>query len=247
MEAPEWKGYVKPQMIREEVVFYLQSNLGRFQIQELKAQLLSEGVSEEEFKKALITAKRAKTRQLLGKVLMAFGGLLLLIAVLFFLTKRPSQNQKKNIVQTSFVSSLGYVIHIPEGYTAIKTAQSKDSETVYFCKAGTDPSTFLDQGLFGGLGIVKLEVVPRTFSQGPQGFKKLERLVSSRAKLDGSPFLIANTQISDMNGLEITFDAPSSHVLSYVLGRRNLYTFLSGLNNPIYLSILHSLRETQSE
>jgi hypothetical protein len=232
-------------MIQEEIIFYLKSHLGRFRIPELKAQLLSEGVSEEEFKEALKAAKRAKNRKLLGRFVMASGALALFAALLFFLSQKSDQNPEPSPSQAVFVSSLGYVVHIPEGYTAIKTASSKDRETVYFCKKGADPSTFLDEGLYGELGIVQLTVAPRPFPQGAGAFSKLERLVLSRAKTDRSPFHTANTQISEMNGLEVSFEAPTPRILSYVLGGRNLYIFLAGINDPIYPSILHSLRETQ--
>lgn len=232
-------------MIREEVVFYLKSNLGRFRVQELKTQLLLEGVSEEEFKAGLKAAKRAKSREFMGKFLMISGVFSILAALIFFLARRPPQNSDETLSRPVFISALGYVVHIPEGYTAIKSSDSKDRETVYFCQVGTDPSTFLDRGLYGQLGIVRLKVMPRPFAQDGRDFSKLTRLVSSKAKTDGSPFQISDMEISDMKGLEISFGPPASRILSYVLGRRNLYIFLSGPSDPLYPSILRSLRETQ--
>ena len=230
-------------MIKEEVVFYLKSNLGKFPFSELKAQLLSEGVSEEDIKDALKAAKRAKSRERFGRFLMALGGLALFSSLVFIFLRPPRPRLGNPITRPVFLSQFGYTIHIPDGYEAITDKKTKRRETVFFCQKGTDPSTFLDRSLYGQLGIVRLKILPNPFPNDISAFDKLSRTIVSQAKTNGSPFQLESLNISNMPGIEVNFAPPASKLLTYILGQKNLYIFLTGPSNPNGPIIIGSLRE----
>ncbi len=230
-------------MIKEEIVFYLKSNLGKFPFSELKAQLLSEGVSEEDIKDALKAAKHAQSRERFGRLLMVLGGLALFASVVFIFL-RPTRPQLGNpITSPVFLSHFGYTLHIPDGYEAIVDQKTKRRETVFFCQKGTDPSTFLDRSLYGQLGIVRLKVLPNPFPNDLSAFQKLRQMILSRAKTNRSPFQVKLLNIANMAGLEVDFDPPASKILTYILGSKNLYIFLTGPSNPNGPVIIGSLQE----
>ncbi len=230
-------------MIREEVVFYLKSNLGKFPLSELKAQLLSEGVSEEEIKSALKAAKRAQSRERFGRFLMILGGVALFSSLVFIFLRPTRPPLGVPVTSPVFISHFGYTLHIPDGYEAIIDKKTRRRETVFFCQKGTDPSTFLDQSLYGELGILRLKVLPNPFPNDLSAFNKLSRIIESKARTNGSPFHLEPLSISGMPGLEVIFDAPASKTLTYVLGAKNLYIFLTGPSNPNAPIIIKSLRE----
>ncbi len=230
-------------MIKEEIVFYLKSNLGKFPFSELKAQLLSEGVSEEDIKDALKAAKRAQSRERFGRFLMVLGGLALFSSVVFIFLRPTRQRLGNPITSPVFLSPFAYTLHIPNGYEAVVDQRTKRRETVFFCQKGTDPSTFLDQSLYGQLGIVRLKTLPNPFPNDISAFQKLSQIVISRAKTNRSPFQVKPLEVSNMPGLEIDFSPPASKILTYILGSKNLYIFLTGPSNPNGPVIIGSLRE----
>ena len=93
-------------MIRQEVVFYIKSTLGKFPLAKIKEQLLSEGVSEDEFKESLRAAKRAKSRERIGRFLISIGALAIFASLVFFLSRKSSPNSPQSgSSQPVFLSS----------------------------------------------------------------------------------------------------------------------------------------------
>src|SRR5579883_1402104 len=167
-------------MVREEVVAYLQEHGKKFKLADLRAQLTSEGVSEADFNDSFKAAqaiekkaRRARTGRLLmmvGLLCSAGGGLMLVQS-----RKPPPVPAPVVSSDRGFVGKAGYVLRLPNGYSAVQSTDPNDpqAEIVHFCKAGTDPTTFVDTGLYGPMGIVRLEARPNPFGTGPEGLGAL--------------------------------------------------------------------------
>lgn len=247
-------------MARPDIVAYLRENLKKFPEDVLRQQLASDGVDEKEFKEALLeirktpkTQLKAKASGALGRALMAAGLSSVLGAVLVAVFQKPAAKAKPALEaapgQSGFVGHYGYVVRLPEGYAAVQTFkdQSKSVELVHFAKAGTDPTNFLDEGLFGQLGIVRLETRPSPVPEGLDGLERLTSLVTGRAQQRGEKYTVKNLQVSNLRGLQITYEAPFSRVEAFLLGRDVLYAFMAGQDDDTFRAIVQSLRDARSE
>ncbi len=253
---------------REDVVHYLQSHLKEFPVEDLRKQLASEGVSEAEFDEALKTALRSPSpapptlkarrspRAALARVLLVLGAFAVLLGVALSLKGRaPAESASgppsapSRTPASAFVGRSGWVVKLPDGYTAIQSFKDEEKkiEVVHFSKAGLDPTSLLDEGLYGPLGIVRVEVQPNPFASSPTALEPIAALATGRAKERGEQYTLKNLQISSLSGIQLTFDAPNPRVIAYVVGRSSLYTFYAGQDDEIYRGILNSLRDTQSE
>lgn len=256
---------------RAEVVDYLKANLKKFPADSLRVQLAKEGVSDAEFDAALreamkapppeLTKVRARASGVLARVLMFAGlGAIVAAAALAIFQKPaaapgadgqagPSAAAAPAGGESGFVGHSGYVIKLPPGYSAVQRFKDerKSVEVVHFCKADTDPTNFLDEGLFGQLGIVRLRVEPSPIPDDLHGLENLTALVQQRAAARGEKFALKNLQISTMRGVQLTYEAPFPRVESFLLGRSVLYSFTAGQDDDIYRSLLESLRDARSE
>lgn len=257
---------------RAEVVEYLKGNLKKFPADALRAQLAKEGVSDAEFDAALREAMkppppeptkvRARASGVLARVLMFAGlGAIVAAAALAIFQKpagAPGGDSAASTAapttpagggESAFVGHSGYVIKLPPGYAAVQRFKDerKTVEVVHFCKADTDPTNFLDEGLFGQLGIVRLRVEPSPVPDDLHGLENLTSLVQQRAAARGEKFALKNLQISTMRGVQLTYEAPFPRVESFLLGRNMLYSFTAGQDDDVYRSLLESLRDSRSE
>lgn len=257
--------------VRAEVVEYLKGNLKKFPVDALRAQLAQEGVTDAEFDAALREAMkpppadptkvRARASGILARVLMFAGLGAIVAAAALAIFQKPAgapgdaagSSSAASAAQASgesgFVGHSGYVIKLPPGYAAVQRFKDerKTIEVVHFCKADTDPTNFLDEGLFGQLGIVKLRVEPSPIPDDLHGLENLTNLVQQRAAAHGEKFALKNLQISTMRGVQLTYEAPFPRVESFLLGRNMLYSFTAGRDDDIYRSLLESLRDSRSE
>lgn len=246
---------VQTAMADPDVVAYLRANLPKFPSNDLRKQLAGEGVSDQDFDQALKIAQalpplKTGARGRTGILLLAAAAALILIAGFAALRRKaPALQAPAPLDESAFIGRTGYVIHLPPGYQAVTTYKgtTKDYETVYFCKNGADPTNFLDQGLYGQLGIVRLEVQPDQLTGTLEGLSVLAERVTANAQARKEKFSTKNLQVSSLKGFEITIETPFPRVEAYVLGKKVRYTFTSGEDNQIYRDILTSLRDNQSE
>ena len=249
-------------MVEPAVVSYLQQNMKKFPIDELRRQLASEGVSDQDFDDALKAALRSPRpsqggggRAKAARVLMAAGGAAAVLALLIILAglskndRSPSGSSITAASQSAYVGHYGYVISLPPDYAAVQSFKDskKTLEVVHFCKTGTDPTNFLDEGLYGQLGIVRLEVEPNPWAGVGNGLDALSSAVTSRAQKRGEKFSIKPVQVSSLRGIQLNFEGAFPRVESYILGQNVLYSFLAGEDDEIYHGILTGLRDTRSE
>lgn len=186
--------------------------------------------------------------------LLLLLGLAVLVAAAVLLGRRaPPRKSGKSVSQetseSAFIGHSGYILRLPKGYTAVASVQGekKTNETIYFCKKGTDPIHFLNEGLFAQLGIIRLDVQPSALGEDLNGQETLSLAVAKRLRARGDKFTIKNIQISSLRGIQITTELPNPGVEAFILGKSSLYRFTAGQVDEIYLDIINSLRDPQSE
>jgi hypothetical protein len=244
---------------KPEIVAYLRQHLKQFPIAQLRGQLAQEGVSDMEFDAALKEAKvplPVKKSGLAAKIFLAGGLAAVIIAALVSLSKKPDEETSgppsaPTVApsESGYVGHYGYVVRLPKEYTAVQNFKddAKTVELVYFCRAGTDPTQFLNEGLYGQLGIVRLRVEPLEFTNDLNGLAALTHVVTSRAVGRGEKYTLKNIQISSMRGIQLNYDMPDARVEAFILGDKVLYIFMAGAEDATYRDILNSLRDANSE
>ncbi len=245
-------------MIKPDVVSYLRSTLAQYPLGSLRRQLKEEGVSDPDFNDSFKAALRSpaapgENPTRMNLTLLAVGVVATLAAAVF-IAQWFGLGQTPGALSTApgesaFVGRTGYIIHLPKNYAAFvsfKDAQ-KTVEVVHFCRAGTDPTNFLHEGLFGPLGIVRLEVRPAPFPSNITGQERLSQIVSSQHAARGEKFTLAPLQVSSLHGLEIRIELPQPSWEAYILGDRALYHFVAGQDDENFRDILNSLREPTAE
>lgn len=255
-------------MVRPDVVDYLRENLSAHPVETLRKQLSEEGISEVDFADSLASALRtssgaadraigrgtipASTRRWKA-ALLGVGIIGILAAALFFALSRGTASIEGNTESASgesgFIGRAGWVVRLPKGYMGVSSFKdsSKSHQIVYFCKKDTDPTNFLNEGLFGQLGIIKLEVLPTPFPNNPTGLANLERLAAGKYKNAGEKFTIKNIHVATLPGISVTVTAPFPRAETFVLGSEHLYFFFGGQEDDIWHDIVLSLRDAHTE
>lgn len=245
-------------MVRPEILAYLKANLDKFPVEALRRRLETDGVSDAEFDEALKAALPGSPRpatkgRRLGRAALA-GGFFALVAVagLIFLSGRKAAAPPliaAPVGDGGFVGRAGWVVHLPRGYVAVSEVKdsSKDWEVVHFCRSGTDPTNFLNEGLFGQLGIVRLEVQQSPLAGNLNGPDVMSQLVSGRLQRRGDKFAIKSRQVSGLRGIQVTIEPPNVAVEVYLLGEKHVYFFTAGQDDDILRDIVASLRDPHAE
>ncbi|HXS99331.1 MAG TPA: hypothetical protein VN915_01510 [Elusimicrobiota bacterium] len=253
-------------MIRPEVVQYLRDNLPKFSVEALRKQLHEEGVSDVDFEHCLADALRGpktvpvsktkkKTSSKGAKFALAAGVVLIVGAALFALTQQssapvaPAAPPPGSTGESGFVGADGWVVRLPKDYAGFSEFKdsSKTDEIVHFAKRGTDPTNFLDEGLYGEMGIVRLEVAPSQFPPNLTGAAALAAAVKRKTESHGEKYLMKNIQIGTLPGVQVNVQAPFPRVEAYILGQNDLYFFYGGQEDDIWRDIVLSLRDAHSE
>lgn len=253
-------------MIRPEVVQYLRDNLPKFSVEALRRQLHEEGVSDVDFEHCLADALRGPKTVPVSRVkkkpssskaarLALVGGVVLVVgAALFALSQKsgtppPAPPPPSASGESGFVGADGWVIRLPKDYAGFSQFKdsSKTDEIVHFAKRGTDPTNFLDEGLYGEMGIVRLEVAPSQFPANLTGAASLANAVKRKTESHGEKYVMKNIQIGTLPGVQVNVQAPFPRVEAYVLGQNDLYFFYGGQEDDIWRDIVLSLRDAHSE
>ncbi len=249
--------------VRPEVVDYLRENLGKYPPDALRRQLYEEGVSDLDFEDCLAEARRVPAKPAAKKkdprrgpkLLLAVGGALIVGGALLTLSRSPRTPAPAPAPATDasgesgYVGAAGWVVRLPKDYVGVSRFKddAKTVEVVHFCKRGTDPTNFIDKGLYGPMGIVQLEVAPSPFPPNPTGLVQLGEAVRRKETAHGEKFAIKNIQIATLPGVQVTVLAPYPRVEAYILGQNQLYFFYAGQEDEIWRAIVLSLRDAHSE
>lgn len=255
---------------REDVVTYLQAHLTEFPVEELRRQLRTEGVTDAEFDEALKSTLRApggavkapapkkpSAKSAVGKVILGIGVVSIMLAAVIAVMG-PGETEKASgpasaapgagAAASAHVGRSGWVARLPAGYaTTPSPRNSERMESVYFHRAGLDSASLLDEGLFGPLGIVRLDVQNNPFGDTLSPVDTVATVAAAKARERGEKFVQKPVQVSTLKGVQFAFDAPNARVETYVIGQRNLYAFYAGQDDDVFREILLSLRDTASE
>ncbi|MDE2491741.1 MAG: hypothetical protein KGM24_12915 [Elusimicrobia bacterium] len=256
-------------MIRPDVVEYLRENLPKFPIDALRRQLYEEGVSDIDFEACLEEAQRVPTAaekkktaaakapaasNKKAKLLAGLGAALIGGVLLYALSQNEPASAPKKAAPaptgvSSYVSPRGWVVRLPQNYVAVAAYKddAKTVEVVHFCPRGTDPTNFLDPGLFGPLEIVRVEVERSPFPSNPTGLSEMAQTVEQRATARGEKYAMKMIHIATLPGVQLNILAPFPRVEAYVLGQRDLYFFYGGQEDDVWRGIVQSLRDAHSE
>ena len=244
-------------MVRPDVVDYLRQTLPKFKLEDLRRQLETEGVSERDFEDSLEAALSKKAAPSARKpnpaaLLLGVGVALIAGAALFAVSQKGPAEPRQGLEsakESGFIGRGGWVVRLPKDYVAVSEFkdQAKTDQLVHFCKRGTDPTNFLDEGLFGPLGIVRLEVTPSPFPPNPAVITALSDAVSRKTTRQGEKFLLKNITVGALPGVQLNVQAPFPRVEAYLLGRRDLYFFYGGQDDDVWRDIVQSLRDPRAE
>lgn len=243
-------------MPNPEVIAYLRQFINTFPVDALRKQLQGEGVSDADFEEALkfvlrtpIPKERPPSKA--APIFLVCGIVLVLIVAVAGLSRKepPGPMRPRQAEEGAFLGKSGYVIRLPEGYTAYPDFkdQKKTVELVHFARNGTDPSNFLNEGLFGQLGIVRLEVEPNRFVDSTHPVEELTSFIDNLTQARGEVIKKKPLQVSSLRGLQVTVESPFQRTEAYILGEKVLYEFTAGQDDEIFREIVMSLRETVSE
>ncbi|MDD5656912.1 MAG: hypothetical protein PHF00_06610 [Elusimicrobia bacterium] len=250
-------------MIKPDIVAYLQANLGKYPIDDLRRQLTSEGVGAADFEDSFKAATRAASargprahpsRARLAVLLLGLLAAAMIVAALSLRPPAPPGASSSGTVvsatgEAAYVGQSGYVIGMPKGYEAVASLEGPQNraEVVYFCKQRTDPTNFLHDGLFGQMGIVRLRVEPNPFAGSLTGLERISKLVVARHTAAGDKFSVKNIQVSSLRGIQVLVELPAPSVEAFIPGETVLYHFFAGQDDELYRGILNSLRDPHSE
>ncbi|MEK7390422.1 MAG: hypothetical protein AAB036_12090 [Elusimicrobiota bacterium] len=251
-------------MIRPDVVHYLRSNLPLYPVEVLRGQLLEEGVPESDIMDSLAQALRMpktgapneelKSKKMFSAALLGAASILMIGGALFFMARSPSRTDRdstsgKSSELSGFVGHAGWVARLPKDYIGVSSFKdlAKTHQIVYFCKKNTDPTNFLNEGLFGQLGIVKLEVMPTQFTNDPTGLANLSRVAAKKYETRGEKYSMKNIQVATLPGVQVTVLSPFPRVEAFVLGQTQIYFFLAGQEDDVWRDIVLSLRDVHTE
>lgn len=253
-------------MLRPDVVDYLREHLKTFPVDVLRKQLAEEGVSDVDFNDSLAQALRAPTvtktatktggkKASTAAIAFLCVGVAVIISVgLFALGQKPTKassegNTENPSGESGFIGHAGWVVRLPKDYVGVSdyADAAKQHQIVYFCKKGTDPTNFLNEGLFGQLGIVKLEVLPTQFPNNPTGVANLSRMAAGKYKNAGEKFTMKNMQVATLPGISVTVLSPFPRAEAFVLGQDHMYFFMAGQEDDVWRDIVLSLRDAHTE
>jgi hypothetical protein len=253
-------------MVRPDVVDYLRDNLSSHPVDVLRKQLTEEGVTEADFTDSLAQALRApttvrtsakpKSKTSLAAIAFLCVGVAIILSIgMYALSQKPKLsssnegNTENPSGESAFIGHAGWIVRLPKDYVGVSdfADSSKRHQIIYFCKKGTDPTNFVNEGLFGQLGIVKLEVLPTEFPNNPTGIANLSRMAAGKYKNAGEKFSMKNMQVATLPGVSVTVLSPFPRAEAFVLGRDHMYFFSAGQEDDIWRDIVLSLRDAHTE
>jgi len=145
-----------------------------------------------------------------------------------------------------FMGRHGYMLKLPPNYTAVSSfADSrKTQEVVYLAPAGTDPGNFLNEGLYGPLGILRLEVRHRETPQGTVTPQVLKAGVLASLQARKAAYTVKDLEINGLAGFSANVSAPFQSAQAFLVGGRHYYVLTGGPEEGAFMDVLTSLHET---
>jgi len=142
---------------------------------------------------------------------------------------------------SAFVGETGYMVQYPTDYAAASGSSDSDkkNEVVYFFPQGTSIAALKGEAEYGRLGVIRLEVQPRS----DLTLADVRGAMTESAKKRKETFTQEDRKFS-FPAFEMRISAPLKLVQVVVLGSRSVYLFTAGADGPVLDSLLQSLTET---
>jgi len=238
-----------------ELVEFIQTHISRYGEKALRARLLDDGVSPAEIDEALSEARPAARSGRPIALFAVFGGaILLVVAGLLSMDGSKKEAGKEDgpgsvrseSADSIFRGHFGYLLRLPPGYRAEKSFADalKLQERVIIFKKGTDRTHFYDEGMYGYMGIFKLDVVPRRVPQGMIGIDALRAFVTRKLEREKAAYTSRALIVHNMPAFIITQTMPDRKVQAYIVGQKVHYKLTGGESEDLlFTSILSSLAE----
>jgi hypothetical protein len=248
-------------MADQDLVKYIRENIAEHDLTTIKAQLLKDGMDSAEIDAAIteVSGSEQGPRSNLATFAL-LGGVGLLIVAVFFAIQSPSTPVKTpepgdeapaedpNSVGTrdsAFHGHYGYMLKLPPGYQASAGFEdaNKTVEVVHLFPKGTNPTHLLHEGLYGDLGILRLEIAPRRVPQGFIGIDLIKAWAVQKLTQDKATFKTRQLLVNGMPAFITMVERPFKSATAYVVGQKVRYTFVGGEENDLFNSVLSSLVE----
>jgi len=256
-------------MADAELVEYIKENLPRYGEKALREQLSKDGVDADEIETALAGAKaaagaviaKARHRKRLALIATAGGFILIGLAVVLSTNKPPAPEAPKDAAaeaaadigdigdvmgeETVFRGHYGYMLKLPPRYGTHQTFLDprKTHERVFIFPEGTNYQHFINEGLYGPMGILRLDVTLRRVPQGLIDIDTMKAWVTGKLDADKSTYKLHDTMVQSMPAFIVNIEKPFQTTKAYVVGQKVRYEFTGGEENTVFNSILSSLYE----
>jgi hypothetical protein len=247
-------------MADPELVSFVRKNIAHLGEDGVREQMLREGAEPEEVEEAIAAAGAPEARSGASMAILAVVGGGILLAAAAMLSNQPPQLDRPpgkpgdaaespqsymSETDSVFHGHAGYMLRLPQGYEAQSSFQDaeKTQETVYIYKKGTDPSHFIHEGLYGALGIFRLEVMPRRIPQGFVGVDTLRGWVTRKLDQEKATYTVRSLIVQGMPSFIVVATKPFQYAQAYCVGERVRYMLIGGDDGELFTAILSSLAE----
>ena len=234
-----------------KLVAYLRKHVPRFG---------EEGVSESEVDEALAAAIKPPKKMPLG--VYAVCGAVMLGAIAAYLSLDKAQTTPEagssaaapkeavpaqpDPAKGPFMGYYGYLLQVPPGYstqTGFKDLGNR-TEVVFLFPEKTDPTNFGNEGLYGQLGIMRLEVSPLRIAQGTIGLDSLKAGISQTLNNRGDTYEMKDTTAGGgLPGFVVKITSPFPLVQAFIVGTKVMYVLTAGQDNDIFRNTVQSINE----
>ena len=248
-----------------ELVRYIRQHMKAHGESAIREQLLAEGIAPEEVDSAF--ACLPKPRQPLrakGKraILALCAGTALIGVAAYVAMQKPHSPDETTPAQSNppppaagassadetgiFRGHYGYMFKLPAGYEAVGGFDdpAKTHEVVHVYPRGTNPTHFIHEGLYGQLGILRIEASPRRRPDGIIGIEALKNVALSRLKADRATYTTRSLFVNGLPAFIISVTQPFAQVKAYLVGQKVYYIITAGADNELFNGILETLVET---
>ncbi len=236
-----------------KLVSYLRKNLPRFGEQALRDKLLEEDVAEEEIAAAMAEARRSPPKPpLLLRITVALLAGLIVFGLLYKEeeTNKPPSNTSAGALNAPpepsapYIGNSGYMLKLPNGYSAHSILRDMGkTEIVFIYPHKVDPSHFNNEGLYGPLGLLRLEVSPRQLPQSAAGAAMLKSTVTAQLSKRGDVFTTRELLVGGLPGFVVNISKPFPSTRAFLIGGKVLYMLVGGNEDRLFNELLESINE----
>jgi hypothetical protein len=248
-----------------ELVQYIRQHLKAHGESAIREQLLDEGIAPEEVDAAFACLPKPKQPlRAKGKpaiLALCAGAALIGVAVYVALQKPHSPDETSPAQGNSpppaagassadetgiFRGHYGYMFKLPAAYEAVGGFDDPmmSHEVVHVYPRGTNPTHFIHDGLYGQLGILRIEASPRRRPDGIIGIEALKTVALSRLRADRSTYTTRAILVNGLPTFIISVTQPFAQVKAYLVGQKVYYIITAGADNELFNGILETLVET---